>query len=106
MGETNIERRRVMLERLGYETFFKQAQATELDQDFDPGGFRRLLRVELPLVRGWQQDEPLVCLSVICPSTARQYIIRVPPTMQTCHQAAAWVAGFDDPNLYHPVRET
>jgi hypothetical protein len=107
MAQENIELRRVMLERMGYEKFFKESKAKELDKDFDPGGIRRLLRVEFQdQNRFGQRDEPLVCLSVLCPSTARSYIIRVPPTMTTCRQAAAWVAGFDDPKLYNPVQET
>jgi hypothetical protein len=61
---------------------------------------RQLLRVLLP------NDEPLICLSVIDPSTGRQYILRVPPNMETCHQAAAWIAGFDNPDDYHPLVET
>jgi hypothetical protein len=106
MEETNIELRRVMLDRMGYEAFFKQAKAVELHRDIDPGGMRRLLRVEFQDRNRREKDEPVVCLSVMCPSTARHYIIRVPPTTQTCHQAAAWVAGFDDPDQYHPTRET
>ncbi|HEX2908293.1 MAG TPA: hypothetical protein VHO69_15585 [Phototrophicaceae bacterium] len=106
MDEANIERRRVMLDRLGYEAFFKEAQAKELDRDVDPGGIRRLLQVEFQDKDRWRRDEPVVCLSVICPSTARHYIIRVPPTMQTCRQAAAWIAGFDNPEQYNPVQET
>jgi hypothetical protein len=106
MAEANIELRRVMLDRMGYEAFFREAKAAELDRDVDPGGMRRLLRVEFQDRNQWQRDEPVVCLSVLCPSTARHYIIRVPPSMQTCHQAAAWVAGFDDPDQYHPVQET
>jgi hypothetical protein len=106
IGESNIEKRRVMLDRMGYEAFFQQANAAQLDHDVDPGGMRRLLRVEFQERNRWEQDEPVVCLSVICPSTARHYIIRVPPTMKSCRQAAAWVAGFDDPDLYQPIKET
>ena len=47
-----------------------------------------------------QGDEDLVCVSVICPSTGRQYIIRAPPTMSDCRQAVAWIAEFDDPDDY------
>jgi hypothetical protein len=43
---------------------------------------------------------------VNCPSTARSYFIRVPPHVTTCHHAAAWIAGFNDPNQYEPVVET
>ncbi len=100
LREPNAERRRVLLERMGYETFLSQADAHILNQDEDPGGERRLLRVRLP------GDEDLVCLAVYCPSTGRQYMLRVPPEMRTCHQAAAWIAGFDDPNNYQPLKET
>jgi hypothetical protein len=106
ISEPNVELRRVMMERMGYEAFLQQANPEERDRDFDAGGLRRLLKIEFPVVQRQPADEPLVCLSVICPSTARQYIIRVPPTMQTCHQAAAWIAGFDDAGQYHPIRET
>jgi hypothetical protein len=61
---------------------------------------RKLLRVPM------KGDEDLVCVLVICPSTSRQYILRVPPTMRTCRQAIAWTAGFDNADDYHPLVET
>lgn len=100
LDERNAELRRVMLERMGYEAFLRETEAEILDRDRDPGGERRLLRVKL------EGDEDLVCVSVICPSTGRQYLIRVPPTMRTCRQAAAWIAGFDNPDDYRPIVET
>ena len=100
LNAPNSEVRRVMLERMGYERFLNEVQAKVLDKDRDPGGERRLLRVPL---RG---DEDLVGLSVFCPSTGRQYILRVPPKTRTCHEAAAWIAGFDDPDDYRPLAET
>lgn len=100
LAEPNAERRRVLLERMGYDTFLAHAQAKTLDADRDAGGPRRLLRVPMA------GDEDLVCVSVLCPSTARQYVIRVPPSMTTCHQAVAWIAGFDDPAQYKPLAES
>lgn len=100
LEEPNAEVRRVMLERVGFERFFRDASAEVLDQDRDLGGERRLLRVRLP------EDEPLVCVSVSCPSTGRQYALRVPPAMRTCRQAVAWTAGMDDPDDYRPLVET
>jgi hypothetical protein len=96
----NVELRRVMIERMGYENFLQKAHTQTLDQDRDAGGERCLLRAP------FGDDEPLVCLSVFCPSTGRQYMLRVPPATRTCLQAAAWLAGFDDPNDYRPVIET
>lgn len=100
LAERNAERRRVMIERMGFERFMHEADARRLDTDRDPGGPRALLQVPM------KGDEDIVCLSVNCPSTGRHYLLRVPPTMKSCHQAAAWIAGFDDPKLYKPIKET
>ncbi len=100
LQEKNAERRRVLIERMGTEKFMSEANAKVIDRDTDSGGKRELL--VLPL----KNDEDLVCLSCFCPSTSRHYFLRVPPTMKNCHQAAAWMAGFDDPKLYKPVIET
>jgi hypothetical protein len=100
LTEDNVEVRRMMLERMGIERFVESAKADVLHQDEDAGGTRQLLVVPLP------HDEALVCLSVRDPSTGRRYLIRVPPRMRDCHQAAAWIAGFEDPDDYHPVLET
>lgn len=100
LATANAETRRIMLERIGVERFIADVHPVTLDRDNDAGGNRELLRVEL---RG---DEDLVCLCVNCPSTGRSYLLRVPPTLTRCHQAAAWIAGFDDPNAYAPLAET
>jgi hypothetical protein len=100
LTERNIERRRVMVTRFGFERFLDAVSAEVLDEDWDPGEPRRLLRVPMP------DDEPLVCLSVHCPSTGRHYLIRVPPDTTSCRHAAAWVAGFDNPDDYRPIVET
>ncbi|SRR5579884_3728905 len=100
LKERNTERRRVLLERMGHERFVEQVQPEVIHADSDPGGARRLLRITMG------SDEPLYLLAVQCPSTGRQYTLRVPPTMQTCHQAAAWLAGFDNPDDYYPIAES
>jgi hypothetical protein len=100
LAEKNAERRRVIIERMGYLRFSQEAKAKVLDEDEDRAGKRQLLSIDL------KEDEPLVGLSCRCPSTGRQYLLRVPPQTKTCHQAAAWIAGFDDPSRYHPVIET
>jgi hypothetical protein len=102
LKEQNTEVRRVMLERFpgGFERFMAKANAKTVDSDTDSGGERKLLKVPM------RRDEDLVCLQVHCPSTGALYILRVPPTMETCRQAAAWVAGFDNPDDYKPLAET
>jgi Cobalamin biosynthesis protein CobT VWA domain len=100
LAERNTEVRRVMTERFGLEKLMSSSEATVLDEDRDPGGRRRLLRIAIP------DDEPLVCVNVSCPSTGRQYMLRVPPAMTTCRQAIAWTAGFNNPDDYRPAIET
>lgn len=100
LAERNAEVRRVMIERHGLDRFINAAGATVLDEDTDPGGKRQLLKVPMT------GDEDLVCVSILCPSTGRQYVVRVPPTTKTCRQAVAWTAGFDKPDDYNPIVET
>jgi hypothetical protein len=100
IAETNVERRRVMLERIGWENFLAQVEHEILDSDTDPGGERRLMKFR------FDDGEELRVLAVCCPSTERRYFIRVPPQISQCHAAAAWVAGFDDPDDYRPIKET
>jgi hypothetical protein len=100
LAEPNAELRRVKMERMGFARFLQDANPKVLDSDVDPGGERKLFRVEL------EGDEPLVCISVGCPSTGRRYLLRVPPDTTSCRQAIAWTAGFDNPNDYAPILET
>ena len=100
LEEQNAELRRVKLERMKLERFLAEANPTVLDRDTDRGGERKLFRVNL------NNDEPLVCVSVICPSTGRNYLIRVPPNTKSCRQAVAWTAGFENPKDYKPTIET
>lgn len=99
LNEPNAELRRVLMERYGLDRFMLDADAEVLDEDRDPGGVRKLLRVAM------DDDEDLVCVMVHCPSTGGRYLLRVPPDMKTCHQAIAWTAGFDDPAQYRPTVE-
>lgn len=95
----NVELRRVLIERLGYETFLQQVGGLVRDRDQDAGGERQLIYIP------FEDDESLMVLKVTCPSTGHIHILRVPPYMQSCHQSAAWIAGFDNPDDYHPLVE-
>lgn len=97
---SNLELRRVKMERKGHQAFIREIEPEVLDMDLDRGGPRQLLKVMMP------QDEDLVMLGVTCPSTGHHYFLRVPPATGSCHQAAAWIAGFDDPEAYAPAVET
>ena len=47
-----------------------------------------------------------LCRPFPVPATGRRYVLRVPPQTRTCRQAAAWIAGFDNPDDYQPLAET
>jgi hypothetical protein len=100
LREPNAEFRRLLLERMGLERFVREARGEVLDRDRDAGGERQLIRVH------FESGEDLVCVLVHCPSTQKQYLLRVPPEMTTCRQAVAWTAGYSDPAEYAPVVET
>jgi hypothetical protein len=95
----NVELRRRMIERLGYETFVEQVGGLVRDRDRDAGGDRQLIYIP------FEDDEPLMLLKVVCPSTGHLHVLRVPPHMRSCRQATAWIAGFENPDDYHPIIE-
>ena len=99
LNTENVELRRVLIERLGYEPFVRQVGGLVRDRDRDVGGERQLVYIH------FEDDEPLTILQVTCPSTRHIHVLRVPPYMRSCHQAAAWIAGFDNPDDYHPAIE-
>jgi hypothetical protein len=104
LSQRNAELRRVMLERVGLDRILRMARAEILDSDTDPGGVRRLVRIS---PRTWSsQARPSCYLHCRCPSTGRDYLLRVPPETRTCREAASWLAGFDDPEAYRPILET
>lgn len=99
--QQNAELRRVMIERAGLDNLIRKAKTHTLDQDTDAGGERRLIRIVTD-----DHVRVRVFLVCRCPSSGRQYLMRVPPTTTTCQQAAAWLAGFDRAEEYKPVQET
>ena len=101
----NAERRRVMLERFGYERFLNDVGAELVSED----AYGRLWRTGRPF--GRNNDEPLALVEVtnatVEPDGSRKtYFLHVPPTMQTARQAVAWSFGFADQRGYTPVAES
>ncbi len=90
----NAEIRRAVVELVGYEKIVEGA--TILDESDKDG---TLLKIDL------EDDEPLMLLHVKDPSTAREYFLRVPPTVTTSRQARAF--GFEvEPDEFEPLIET
>lgn len=101
LQQRNAEVRRMMLEQMGIERFEEKSKSMSIDEDTDAGGKRNLLRLQS---RRWGANQ--VYLMCRCPSTGRVYLLQVPEATTTCHAAAAWLAGFDNPDDYQPLIET
>ena len=96
--ETNVEIRRVMIERYGQDRYLMDSGAVAIHQD----DFGVLYRKEL------SDDESLVMVKVVNSTpkpdgSYKDYFLRVPPTITTARQAVAWT--FEDED-YAPEVET
>ena len=107
LHESNLEVRRVMLDRGGYDILAREAKVVH----HQPGN-GTLYHIFLPLSDdlGQEDDEtvsdiPLAFVGVKCPSTDRKYYIRVPPALKKVSDAIAWTFGFSG-NSYNPLQET
>jgi len=118
--ESNVEVRRVMMERFGLERYLHESgarvideihgDAVEIAEGWDglpvPVGLRgaRLIRADVP------DDEPLVMVALKNSTpepdgTIKEYLLRVPPDVRTVREAVAWT--FDVPTSeYTPLVET
>ena len=94
-NERNVELRRMMLERYGYERYIQDSDSVKLHED----SFGVLWGKAVP------GDEAIVMVQVKDPSTDRQYFLRVPPTVKTAHEAVAWTFGMTV-NQYRPKFES
>lgn len=90
----------LLVELVGLQRLLWLARPRELGQDRDGSGqFRRLLE--------WDQSafEPVRAVEVRCPSTGQKYLLRVPPSVQSCHEAVAWTFQLHS-QVYAPAQES
>jgi hypothetical protein len=86
--ETNIEVRRVMMERYGLPRFLLDSGARLVHED----EMGKLYRTDIP------DDEPLVMVQVLNSTpepdgSLKHYTLRVPPDITTARSAVAWTFG-------------
>lgn len=99
--EPNAEVRRVMLETMGNEKFLQQSEA-RLISNTDK---LKLYRVP---VSEWHRtflDGWVHIVHCVCPSTGREYYLRVPPDIRDAEEAIAWTFGETKAD-YQPAIET
>jgi len=97
LQESNLELRRAIQERVGSDRFVELIGGRIVDT----GQRGELIAVDL-------RDDPervAHFVHVICPSTARQYYLRVPATTTRADAAVAWTYELEE-NAYQPVQET
>ena len=98
--EANVEVRRVLLERYGFDRYVTDSGALPIHAD-DTG---TLYRCEL------DGDEPLAVVAVLNSTpepdgSRKRYVLRVPPDMTEARQAVAWTFG-QKADEYQPALET
>ena len=100
LEENNQERRRILLERFGYESFIRDVKA-ELINSSEYGELYRV---------SFDRGDPLQMVKVINATpepngTNRRFFLRVPPTVRTAKEAVAWTFGMEEWE-YEPARES
>jgi hypothetical protein len=91
-GQENAELQRELVDAYGgFERYLADAGAVAVHQD-ETG----------TLVRRETSGEAIVAVQVVCPSTGRQYALRVPPATKTAREGVAWTFGVDA-SAYNPT---
>lgn len=96
--EWNVERRRVLLERMGYERYFKESNSVLVHED----EYGKLYRVTD------RENTTTVMVKNGSPEpdgTHKWYWLRVPPEMRTAKEAVAWTYGMSA-DQYKPKLRT
>src|SRR5262249_11075440 len=98
----NLERRRLLLDRIGYERFLDIADAKLLQQD----DYGKLWRTTLSV-----DGEELMVVEVLnstleTDGSRRRYFLRVPPDTRAARDAVAWTFGFDRADDYALAAQT
>jgi len=92
----NVEIRRILIERFGYEKFLLEMKGIVIHENGD----YKLIKLD------WhEKEEPIKLIRVKDSSTNRLYLLRVPPNMKTCKEAVAWTFGLNQEE-YNPLKET
>jgi hypothetical protein len=100
LGWANAERRRVAIERFGWDWLLNRFQEVQQDD------YGRLYKSRTPI------DGETVTVVRVTNATRepdgsrKQYFLRVPPSTRTARQAIAWTFGYTNVTGYEPVTQT
>ena len=92
LDEDNVEIRRILVERLGYQKICEELNAITIDtwREYDLLAIDGVEKVHTEYGEPIG-TEPMVLLKMTCPSTQHIHILRVPPEMTSAEAAITWV---------------
>lgn len=91
----NVEIRRLLMDRYGFDRFVRDAHAKCLHQE----GSSELVSINL------RKEEALTFVKVRDSTSKQTYLLRVPPEVKTCKEGIAWTFGLEEEE-YTPLKET
>lgn len=95
----NAEHKMILIKVLGYEKVLEELNSTLIHRELDK------FKHEMMLFKIKDYDvEPIHLLKVVCPSTNKIHVLRVPPYMKTCEEARRWTL-FDVKNQFDILEE-
>lgn len=98
MGENNVEKRRVRIERYGWENLFRDYPSKVINKTVNPDNSVEIL-IEIEVDRGpdvyYQRVVRQRVLCTTCPSTGRMYFLPVAKEVYSCAEAQRYLRGDD-----------
>lgn len=101
LSSNNAEHRMALIKVLGYEKIMSDLQSLLIHESIDDFGNT----MELRKIKNDVDLEPIVLLKVICPTTKKTHVLRVPPDMKDCETARRWTF-FDSAHKMNFTLET
>lgn len=86
LNAKNAEHRMALIKVLGYEKIMKELNSVLIHGQKDTFGHQ----MELRKIENDIDLEAIVLLKVVCPTTYKTHVLRVPPEMNHCEEARRW----------------
>jgi hypothetical protein len=85
-NENNEEVKRIRIDRYGWDRYFEEINAKTIDErdNYIEGTKEFLLRSD---------EDNMTALLCVCSSTAKIFVLEVPPNIENCFDAQMWLSG-------------
>lgn len=91
----NTQVRSSFLNNMGYERLLEKLPHELIDSDTSDGSQLLSIKTAADNEMLLTRDRVMRLLRVVCPSTGATYVLRVPPTVESCQQARHWTFGLE-----------